>query len=439
MKALRIKKYWLLATLLVLLFGAINTVEAQNNNSKKVTITITTTDEDGNKTIEKIEKEGAEASEQAIDKIVQDALKSSKSIEVEVEQTQELDGGKGITKTIEKHANREVEEGEMEIEIALDEDGNIITETIKGKEVKVIHADSDEEVTKLLEEHGIDIDKLLEKEGIENGEGTTKEVRIIKMRVDEEKEIDVDQLLKDQGIEIEEAEGIQKRVRVIKKEKAAKGAGAKERGTRIIKKSKGGKEELHEEHTVIQIGDAAEEEVIIFQGEDGARKVIKKRKEKKINWTEREDVEEKIKKMGIVLPTPTPPAANYVNAVRSDKLIFMAGKGPSKPEGGYITGKVGRDLTEKEGYAAARLVGIAQLAALKAEIGDLNKVKRIVKVLGMVNATSDFTNHPEVVNGFSDLMVEAFGERGKHARAAVGMYSLPRNIAVEVEMVVEIE
>ena len=96
------------------------------------------------------------------------------------------------------------------------------------------------------------------------------------------------------------------------------------------------------------------------------------------------------------------------------------------------------DLDVDEGYQAARMAGIVQLAALKAEIGDLNKVKRIVKVLGMVNASSEFTNHPEVINGFSDLIVEVFGERGKHARAAVGMASLPRGQAVEIELVVEV-
>jgi enamine deaminase RidA (YjgF/YER057c/UK114 family) len=150
------------------------------------------------------------------------------------------------------------------------------------------------------------------------------------------------------------------------------------------------------------------------------------------------DVEERITSMNIELKEPPAPVANYVNAVRSGNLIFMAGKGPSRPEGGYISGKIGVDLTQEEGYKAARLAGIAQLSALKAEIGDLNKVKRIVKVLGMVNCTPDYGNQPEVINGFSDLMVEVFGERGKHARAAVGMGSLPRNIAVEVEMIVEV-
>jgi len=149
------------------------------------------------------------------------------------------------------------------------------------------------------------------------------------------------------------------------------------------------------------------------------------------------DPEAKLAALGIELPQAASPVANYVNAVRTGNLVFLAGKGPNKPGGGYVTGKVGQDLTVEEGYEAARLTAIAQLAVLKAELGNLNKVKRIVKVTGMVNCTSDFANQPEVINGFSDLMVEVFGERGKHARAAVGMGSLPRNIAVEIEAVVE--
>lgn len=151
------------------------------------------------------------------------------------------------------------------------------------------------------------------------------------------------------------------------------------------------------------------------------------------------DPEARLAELGINLPEAGTPVANYVNAVRTGNLIFLAGKGPSKPEGGYITGKLGADLSVEEGYAAARLAAITQLAVLKTELGNLNKIKRVVKVLGMVNATPEFTNHPEVINGFSDLMVEVFGPNGKHARAAVGMGSLPRNIAVEVEMIVEVE
>jgi len=150
------------------------------------------------------------------------------------------------------------------------------------------------------------------------------------------------------------------------------------------------------------------------------------------------DPEAKLAALGIELPTPSTPVANYVNAVKTGKLLFLAGKGPTQANGENITGKLGADLTIEEGYEAARITGINQLAVLKAELGNLNKVQRIVKVTGMVNAIPEFTDQPKVINGFSDLMVEVFGERGKHARAAVGMGSLPSNIAVEIEMIVEV-
>lgn len=151
------------------------------------------------------------------------------------------------------------------------------------------------------------------------------------------------------------------------------------------------------------------------------------------------DVEERIKELNITLLSSPKPVANYVNAVKTGNLLFMSGKGPSKAEGGYILGKVGTDLTVEEGYDAARLTAIVQLSVLKQEIGDLNKVVRIVKVLGMINSDSSFTQHPEVINGYSDLLVEVFGDRAKHARAAVGVGSLPRNIACEIDMIVEIQ
>jgi enamine deaminase RidA (YjgF/YER057c/UK114 family) len=153
----------------------------------------------------------------------------------------------------------------------------------------------------------------------------------------------------------------------------------------------------------------------------------------------RPDVEAKLKELGIKLPTPAKPIANYVGSVRTGNLVFLAGAGPRKEDGTYMAGRLGQDVSIEQGYQAARLTGINQLAALKAEVGDLNKVKRIVKVLGMVNSTPTFTEQPKVVNGFSDLMVEVFGDRGKHARSAVGMAALPMNIPVEVEMVVEVE
>ena len=148
--------------------------------------------------------------------------------------------------------------------------------------------------------------------------------------------------------------------------------------------------------------------------------------------------EEKLKELGITLMEASAPVANYVNAVRSGNLIFLSGKGPLQSNGENIQGKVGTDLTIEEGYEAARITGINQLSVLKSELGNLNKVVRVVKVLGMVNAGPDFADHPKVINGYSDLMVAVFGDRGKHARAAVGMGSLPGNIAVEIEMIVEV-
>jgi enamine deaminase RidA (YjgF/YER057c/UK114 family) len=151
------------------------------------------------------------------------------------------------------------------------------------------------------------------------------------------------------------------------------------------------------------------------------------------------DFDKKLKELNIQLFEPAKPLANYVKAVRTGNLLFVAGHGPTKADGSNITGKVGKDLTVEQGYDAARQTGIAILSTLKAELGDLNKVKRIVKVLGMVNCTENFTDQPKVINGFSDLMVSVFGEKGKHARSAVGMYALPINISVEVEMIVEVE
>ncbi|MCW5912724.1 MAG: RidA family protein [Cyclobacteriaceae bacterium] len=151
------------------------------------------------------------------------------------------------------------------------------------------------------------------------------------------------------------------------------------------------------------------------------------------------DYDKKLKELGIELSTPSKPMANYVKAVRTGNLLFLAGHGPTRADGSNITGKVGADLTTEQGYDAARQTGISILSTLKAELGDLNKVKRIVKVLGMVNCTDTFTDQPKVVNGFSDLIVAVFGEKGKHARSAVGMNALPSNIAVEIEIIVEVE
>jgi enamine deaminase RidA (YjgF/YER057c/UK114 family) len=131
--------------------------------------------------------------------------------------------------------------------------------------------------------------------------------------------------------------------------------------------------------------------------------------------------------------------ANYVPAVRTGNLVFLSGHGPLKEDGSLIIGKVGSDLTTEQGYEAARRIAIGLLGSLKAEIGDLDKVKRVVKLLGLVNCPSDFKDQPKVINGASDFFVEVFGDKGKHARSAVGTNALPMNIAVEIEMIVEIE
>ena len=151
------------------------------------------------------------------------------------------------------------------------------------------------------------------------------------------------------------------------------------------------------------------------------------------------DAEARLKELGIRLSPPAAPVANYVNSVRSGNLVFLAGHGPLKADGTWMQGKVGRDIDIEEGRKAARLTAINLLSSLKAEIGDLNKVRRVVKVLGMVNSDESFTDQPKVMNGFSDLMVDVFGDNGRHARAAVGMASLPFGIPVEIEMIVEVE
>ena len=151
------------------------------------------------------------------------------------------------------------------------------------------------------------------------------------------------------------------------------------------------------------------------------------------------NIEAKLKEMGIVLPPAVKPVANYVPSVRTGNLVFLSGQGPFNEDGTLTTGKVGSDLTLDQGYEAARRVAIGLLGSVKAEIGDLDKLKRVVKLLGMVNCASDFTDQPKVINGASDLIVEVFGDKGKHARSAVGMNALPMDIAVEIEIIVEVE
>lgn len=149
-------------------------------------------------------------------------------------------------------------------------------------------------------------------------------------------------------------------------------------------------------------------------------------------------VEDKLHARGLSLPQPSPAVANYIGAVHAGNLVFVSGHGPYRDGQFIYRGKLGREIDTATGYQAAQLVMLNCLASLKAEIGDLDRVMRIVRVFGMVNSTPDFTEQPQVINGASDLLVEIFGERGRHARAAVGMVSLPFGISVEIEMVAEI-
>jgi len=154
------------------------------------------------------------------------------------------------------------------------------------------------------------------------------------------------------------------------------------------------------------------------------------------------EVEKKLAALGLTLPPIPTPIANYVPAVRTGNLVFISGHGPVTMVDGkvsYIRGKVGRELTVEQGYDAAKIVTLNMLQSLKVVISDLDRVRRIVKLLGFVNCTEDFPDQPKVINGASDLLVELYGERGRHARSAVGMYQLPFGIAVEIEMVVEVD
>lgn len=143
--------------------------------------------------------------------------------------------------------------------------------------------------------------------------------------------------------------------------------------------------------------------------------------------------EETIKSLELEIPEIGQPLANYVKWRQVGNTLYLAGNGPD------MRGKVGEDLSVAEGYQAARDTGLEIIAVLRAATGDLGRIKQFVKVLGMVNSSPDFTKHPAVINGFSDLMVEVFGEKGKHARSAIGVASLPNNMAVEIEVIVELE
>ena len=149
--------------------------------------------------------------------------------------------------------------------------------------------------------------------------------------------------------------------------------------------------------------------------------------------------EARLRELQIKLPPPPQPVAVYVPAVRSGNMLYASGHGPRRADGTSVRGKVGKDLTLEQGYDAARIVGLNVLSSVRHTLGSLDDVVRLVKVLGMVNCTPDFSQQPQVINGFSELMVQVFGEQmGKGARSAVGMAALPGNIAVEIEAIFEV-
>ena len=148
--------------------------------------------------------------------------------------------------------------------------------------------------------------------------------------------------------------------------------------------------------------------------------------------------ERRLKDLGIELPPVPPPVANFIRARRVGNTLYLSGHGPVHPDGRRDRGKVGTDLTVDQAKGSARLTGVNLLATLRSEVGSLDRVNKVVKVLGMVNSGPGFDRQPEVIDGFSDLMIEVFGEAGRHARSAVGMAELPFGIPVEIEMIVEL-
>lgn len=147
-------------------------------------------------------------------------------------------------------------------------------------------------------------------------------------------------------------------------------------------------------------------------------------------------IEKRLEELGITLPAPVQPVASYVRYVQTGNLLYISGTGPSSDQ---PSGKLGKELDVDAGYQVARNVGIAIIATMKDALGDLDRVKRVVKLLGMVNSAPDFADQPKVINGCSDLMIEVFGDAGRHARSAVGFVALPSQIPVEIEVIVEVE
>jgi enamine deaminase RidA (YjgF/YER057c/UK114 family) len=157
------------------------------------------------------------------------------------------------------------------------------------------------------------------------------------------------------------------------------------------------------------------------------------------HMTEANSIDQRLQQLGITLPDTPTPMANYVPYTRTGNLLFLSGQGPRVGAKEFKTGKVGSDVTAEEAYDDARLVGIQLLAVAKHALGDLGRVRRVVKLLGLVNGTPEFQKQPQVINGCSDLFVEVFGDAGRHARSAIGAGSLPGNITVEIEAIFEVE
>jgi enamine deaminase RidA (YjgF/YER057c/UK114 family) len=145
--------------------------------------------------------------------------------------------------------------------------------------------------------------------------------------------------------------------------------------------------------------------------------------------------EERLSSLGLVLPVAPVPVANYVPYRFAGNLLYLSGQGPKRADGTYRPGRLGRDCTVEEAYEDARLTGLNMLAVAKSALGELSQIEAVVKLLGMVNAEPDFSDHPKVINGCSDLLVEVLGDAGRHARSAVGMGSLPNRMTVEIEAI----
>ena len=148
---------------------------------------------------------------------------------------------------------------------------------------------------------------------------------------------------------------------------------------------------------------------------------------------------ERLKQLGLELPKPTTPLANYVPFVMANGFLYLSGQGPRRPDGSLSTGKVGATVSTEQAYLDAQLTGLNLLATAHHALGDLGRIRRVVKLLGMVNAVPDYTDHPKVINGCSDLLVNVLGEAGRHARSAVGMGSLPGMMSVEIEAILQVD